>query len=197
MPQCQVVSWCSQGGGTMRYLLSREVSGYREYWCFSPVRNCYTFSKHVFSAFSQKLSFFFFKLNEFLPKISVFCGKINTALLPALFWSPKVKGVSEELYPRGWIFSCAYYERLLGGSKADLEELKIKPKFCTVLCVLQTKSNIYFLLQPWLRHKMWKKTLFFLTESSKISGVPLFPFSCINFDWSDVLEVCSYDWLHV
>lgn len=40
------------------------------------------------------------------------------------------------------------------GSNADLEELKIKPKFCKVLRVLQTKSNTYFLFKPWLRRKI-------------------------------------------
>lgn len=52
-----------------------------------------------------------------------------------------------EAIPKGLDFqlvsiniTSTYYE----GSNADLKKLKIKPKFCEVLCVLQTKHNTYF-----------------------------------------------------
>lgn len=151
------------GRWNMRYLLSREVSGYRKYWYYTAVRNCYAFSKHVFSGFSQQLSFFSWM--TFYQKSVFSVEKNQYHILTCLVLDSKGKMNLRGAIPKGLNFqlvSINITSTCYEGSNADLEELKTKPKFCKVLCVLQTKSNTYFLFKPWLRQKMWKNTLFFL-----------------------------------
>lgn len=55
-----------------------------------------------------------------------------------------------KMNPRGAIpkgFSAGVNQEHLLGGDADLEELKIKPEFLKALCVLQTKSILYFLFE--------------------------------------------------
>lgn len=110
---------------------------------------------------------FYFSAERVFTKNRCFLWKNQHCILTCLVlnWKGKInlrgaipKGLDFQLVSINITSTC--YE----GSNAELEELKIKPKFCKVLCVLQTKSNTYFLFKPWLRQKMWKNTLF-LKES--------------------------------
>lgn len=155
MLQCQVASSGSQGGEPARCLLSREVSGCRKYWYYSPMRNCCAFSKRVFSGFSQKLSFF--SAEWVFTKNQCFLWKNQHQILTCLVLNYKGKMNLGGAIPKGMDFqlvSINITSTCYEGSNADLEELKIKPKICKVLRVLQTKSNTYFLFKPWLRRKI-------------------------------------------
>lgn len=102
----------------------------------------------------------FFSWMSFYQKsvFSVEKPTLHTNLLR--FELQRWRGSRRSYTPRTGFSAGAYYEHLLGGSNADLKELKIKPNFCIVLCVLQTKSNIYFLLQPGLGIKCGRRHCF-------------------------------------